>query len=145
MTKTVQEPHYTALALMGALVVVKQRLVRRYEKDKRIWVSTPMLPRTGWVVGMRWKQNGTYKPGSGYYDDYEQPSLKQESRVPCLAVVFWPTETPCYVPFDGYDVVTPGDGSPAPHPASYPWSEQDRAALRKRSQGCEGAVRFGAI
>jgi hypothetical protein len=134
MPKSTQ--HYaTALALMGKLVVVSKVLDRKYGNDrKRSWVEKDIKPRTGWVVGIRWKQNGEYQSGSHYggLDEYgyDPPLLKQEGNVPALAVVFWPTENPVYVPFDGY-AVADGRGVEPPHPPMYKWSERDKEEMRK--------------
>lgn len=102
--------------LMGKLVVVDAVLYPTYAKTavddaqmKARHIARRRLdePRVGWVVGMRWLQEGFLNEGS--YDeegDYTRPWLGVSSTVPCLLVTFWPTKAPVSVPLDGYRIAT---------------------------------------
>jgi hypothetical protein len=95
-------------------------------------------PRTGWVVGVRSLQNGTYYPPSGggkdcfgeFMDDFEPGYLACKTRTPCIMVVFWPTERPVPVPLlDGYRIKT--DTDPEPYPAAGFGTGSDRDDMRR--------------
>lgn len=131
--------------LMGKLVVVTKVLHRNEHEHngaaRRLWEPVKLDPfRTGWVVGVRWVQNGTYVPASGggggfgigYEDTYEPASLAVESVVPVLLVAFWPTETAEKVPFNGYCPVHMMTPAPKPRPrAGCTWTDRDREIQRQ--------------
>lgn len=102
---------------MGKLIVVSSILKRniqitpsvvgRPETVKVTWITQKLKEsRTGWVTGFRYFQNGTLKIERESYNEYgieyNLPYLSQESNVPCIMVVFWPTMNPVPVPMDGF-------------------------------------------
>lgn len=127
------------LPLMATQVVVSRTLYRTHSGQKRFWCETdPLEPRTGWVVGVRSLQNGTYHPPSGgktfSYEgledsDYEPGCLVCESRTPCIMVVFWPTERPVPVPLNGFRSKT--DTDPEPYAAAGFGTGQNRLEMLK--------------
>jgi len=124
------------LPLMATQVVVTRTLYRVREGNERSWHTMAMLePRTGWVVGVRSLQNGTYHPpsgGTGFTfdgpdDSYEPGCLACKTRTPCIMVVFWPTERPVPVPLNGFRPAT--DADPKPYPAAGFGTGRDREVM----------------
>jgi len=130
------EEYRRAVQLMGKLVVVTKELRRVCMGREVDWVTTDRERRTGWVMGMRRVQVGTYSPASTTPDnwfggeEYEPAYLEQRSNIPCLLVVFWATMRPVYVPFDGFREATKLD-KPPQLPRGAPMPEKDRQWLRE--------------
>lgn len=134
--------HREMVAMMGKLVVVTQRLVRERSDDDRMlgrtWVPVSLpTPRTGWVVGFKWLQNGQIDPGYPGFngiDGYEPPEpteFKETGpRTPAMMVCFWPTMKPDFVPMDGYRMAVPGEAPTSPA-EQCPWDERAREVYRK--------------
>lgn len=93
------------------------------------WQVRPVLPedyRSGWVVGTTWLQNGHvvyFLPEDGGNE------WREDSRVQCLLVSYWPNRKPVKVPLDGF-VLQAHDEEPFPHADTYKWTERDRQMLR---------------
>lgn len=91
---------------MGKYVTVTKKYVDKYGgmSSKRTWeaIETPAI--NGWVVGIRWLQNGVYHTGGTDYEgDYESPYFQQlEPPTMAVQICLSPVQKPAlYVPIDG--------------------------------------------
>lgn len=100
--------HYERL--MGKTVLVTH-LLERYvhetetvKEEKVIWrVKNCSEERAGWIVGVRFLQEGNYCHSVTDYDGEVDPAYLKVTRiVPAIQVSFWPTMKPVNVPLDGY-------------------------------------------
>ena len=94
--------------LMGKTVLVTHLLERNETeedgKHKVFWVSKQSLEqRAGWIVGVRFLQEGIYNASNTDYDGEVEPAYLEVTRiVPAIQVSYWPTMKPVNVPLDGY-------------------------------------------
>jgi len=116
-----------AETLMGKTVLVDKIVKRSSHYDgtsrniKVVYAEQKITPRTGWLTGVRWYRGGDVKD---YYGDGREwhPSGK---AIPHYLVVFWPTQNPVKVPFDGLVPWNEGD----PEPWDGTWDAEERRSM----------------
>ena len=115
--------HFNGQKFIAELMGKQVRFKKHYQRvcksayssstKKYVW-EKKFLPEehVGWVVGVRWLQNGKRIPGAKYYDeygygaDYDPPYFQEtEARTCVYLVVPWPTRKPYKVDPDDVEVL----------------------------------------
>jgi len=117
---------------MGSLVVVSQEFRRVVVDGKAHWEAHDITPRAGWIVGVRYLQQGRKHPGG-----YESPGYLEQTgpTTHAVLVAYWPTMRP--VPVARYSYTQ--YAQPRSPARSVEWTEQmrqwwrDGAAKQKRN------------
>lgn len=109
---------------MGKVVTFDRKLVRDEKLDKGMninhWQEEACVATSGWVVGVRWLQQG-YRDFEPEYGHTWTPTGKS---TPAVLVVPWPTMKGVPVPLEA---LTLGG---EPKQPGWNWREQDRAMMR---------------
>ena len=93
--------HKEMAKLMGQVVTVSKRLIKNknHTTGEVAWSTYKVVkPRSGWVVGFRFLQNGCITR------DYDENYFEWSSSVLCMLVTCWPNQKPVNVPMDGFEL-----------------------------------------
>lgn len=97
----------THAEMMGRVVLVAELMERHvsdivYKSCNISWtIRDNPRPRAGWIVGVRFVQEGLIHGAWSNGDDGDAAHLEITKTIPVYQVSYWPTMKPVLVPFSG--------------------------------------------